>query len=98
MSVELARLFAPHWTVTRALEVTADGVTPLKERERTRLRWKQQRAAPAAGAGASEAAAAAAGSGAAAAGAGPGAAGARGELSVTLSPMEIRTWQIAVEG
>ena len=37
VSLDLARLFAPHWTVTRALEVTVDGVTPLKERERTRL-------------------------------------------------------------
>jgi hypothetical protein len=46
VAVDLAKLLAPHWTVTAAVEHTVDGITPLVEWERTRLQWRQAPASP----------------------------------------------------
>jgi hypothetical protein len=81
VSLDLAELFAPRWTVRTAVEMTADGVTPLAEREKSKLHWKQEPSvASAAVASASS----------------HGDTKAAGVLSVTIHPMEIRTWAITV--
>ena len=85
VSIDLGNLFAPHWNITSAVEMTLSGSMTLQEREASRLHWKQQQTAnQSVSPGASSEAL------------GhllrtPDDVGA-----VTIAPMEVRTWKIIV--
>ena len=83
VSIDLATLFAPRWTVTRAVETTVNGITPLSEREKTRLHWQQQTVKMQSSdtLPRQETAAVATPPG----------------LTVKISPMEVRTWRLTVQ-
>jgi hypothetical protein len=93
VTVDLGGVLAPHWNVTGAVELTLSATRPMAPARAAQVQWPE---VPAAAAASGRAPAAVRGAAAAAASgdAGGGDAASAGDLSVTLAPMEIRTWAL----
>jgi lysosomal alpha-mannosidase len=88
VTIDMANLFAPHWTISDVVETTLSGSMTLQQREGSRLHWRQQPQQDGVHASTSEeereGQATWPGTDSDALGA------------VTIAPMEVRTWKIAV--
>ena len=81
MTVDLTKLFAPHYTIEAAVEMTLSASATLTDRESSKLHW-QQAAALAEAAVESDVGMLAA---------------ADALSATTIAPMEVRTWKITVQ-
>lgn len=83
VKIDLANLFAPHWRITSAVEMTLSGSMTLQQREVSRLHWKQQQVTNASRSATSEAQL--------------GFRRSDDVGIATIAPMEVRTWKIIVD-